>query len=109
MSSHSSKKDKITTDNTSEERERVRSEQEYLKQKGKEVASSVKQAKDGNISMPTTETITSALQHGQESLTNLQSSDRGQKISPGGEKVPLSFSLFIFLLYINNLPITSSS
>lgn len=88
MSSHqSSNKDKITTDNTTEERERVRSEQEYIKQKGKEVASAASNVKDGNISIPSNERLTSALQHGQESLTNLQASDRGRQMNAGGEKV----------------------
>eukprot|EP00026_Physarum_polycephalum_P002571 Phypoly_transcript_02578.p1 GENE.Phypoly_transcript_02578~~Phypoly_transcript_02578.p1 ORF type:complete len:828 (+),score=217.58 Phypoly_transcript_02578:85-2568(+) len=87
----SSNKDKITTDHSREETERVRSEQEYLKQKGKEVASAAsnakENAKEGNISLPSNERLTSALQHGQESLSNLQASDRGQQMNSGGEKV----------------------
>jgi hypothetical protein len=88
MSSHkSSTKDKITTDHSPAEQERVRNEQQYIKQKGKEVASAASNAKDGNISIPSNERITSALQHGQESLTNLQASDRGRQMNSGGDKV----------------------
>ena len=82
-----SNKDKITTDHTRGETERVHNEQEYLKQKGYEVAATARAAKDGNASMPTTNDITSALQHGQDSLTHLQTSDRGHQMNAGGDKV----------------------
>lgn len=95
MSHHTSeRKDKITTDHSREETERVHNEQEYIKQKGHEVASKAKDVKEGNVSMPSNEKITSALQHGQDTLTNLQTSDRGRQMNSGGEKVCICCTLF---------------
>lgn len=87
MSHDSNRKDKITTDHTSSEQERVRHEQDYIKHKGKEVASVATKAKEGHVSMPTTDSITTALQHGQESLDKLQTSDRGHQMGSGGDKI----------------------
>lgn len=97
----SDRKDKITTEHSSAEQERVRHEQEYIKQKGREVASATTKAKDGNMSMPSTETITNALQHGQESLEKMQSSDRGRQMGSGGEKVGYFLLRFYHHILIN--------
>lgn len=97
MSSHSHKKDKITTDHSREETERVGKEQQHLKQKGKEIKESAKQAKDGNLSIPSNDTITSALQHGQETLASLQNSERGRNMAPAGDRV--CNSTFSYLVY----------
>jgi hypothetical protein len=84
----STRKDRLSTEKSQEETERVQREQEYIREKGHEVASASTKLKNVDpTQLPSNERITTALQHGQESLDRLKQTERGQQMGPGGEKV----------------------